>query len=55
MKQSIDEQIEKLRERMAVSAREKGRGHPETIGLSHQLDELMNRYVLDQTLVQEPE
>ncbi|MCW1926769.1 aspartyl-phosphate phosphatase Spo0E family protein [Bhargavaea beijingensis] len=44
MKQSRDEQIEKLRERMTVSAMEKGRRHPETIGLSRQLDELLNCY-----------
>jgi hypothetical protein len=55
MKQSRDEQIEMLRERMAVSAMEKGRGHPETIGLSRQLDELLNRYALEQTMLQDPE
>ncbi|MFC7363613.1 MULTISPECIES: aspartyl-phosphate phosphatase Spo0E family protein [Bhargavaea] len=55
MKQSTVEQIEMLRERMTDSALKKGRGHPETIGLSRQLDELLNRYDSDQTGIQEQE
>jgi hypothetical protein len=42
MKLSIDEQIEKMRERMSGSAVEKGRVHPDTVRLSRQLDELLN-------------
>ncbi|EMR05247.1 Spo0E like sporulation regulatory protein [Bhargavaea cecembensis DSE10] len=55
MKQSRDEQIEMLRERMALSAKEKGRGHPETIGLSRQLDELLNRYASERAGMSGPE
>lgn len=55
MKRYRDEQIEKLRERMTVSAMEKGRRHPETIGLSRQLDELLNRYATGQERQQETE
>ncbi|SEI75366.1 Spo0E like sporulation regulatory protein [Bhargavaea ginsengi] len=44
MKLSIDEQIEKMRERMSGSAAEKGRVHPDTVQLSRQLDDLLNLY-----------